>query len=52
MGKHFVRGRRRCLTDRLTDLDVLLRDEPRSVSQQLVQGLQAAQLGGRVLQAG
>lgn len=34
-----------------SDLYVLLRDEPGPVSQQLVEAVQAAQLGGRVLQA-
>lgn len=34
-----------------SDLDVLLRDEPGPVCQQLVERLQAAELGGRVLQA-
>lgn len=35
----------------LSDLDVLLRDEPGSVCQQLVECLQAAQFGGGVLEA-
>lgn len=35
----------------VSDLDVLLCDEPGSVRQQLVECLQAAEFGGRVLQA-
>lgn len=35
----------------VSDLDVLLRNEPRSVRQQLVERLQAAELGGRALEA-
>lgn len=35
----------------MSDLDVLLRDEPGSVRQQLVERLQAAELGGRALEA-
>lgn len=35
----------------VSDLDVLLRNEPGSVCQQLVECLQAAEFGGSVLQA-
>lgn len=35
----------------VSDLDVLLCDEPGSVCQQLVEHLQAAEFGGSVLQA-
>lgn len=35
----------------MSDLDVLLRDEPRPVCQQLVERLQAVEFGGGVLKA-
>jgi len=40
-----------CVCVRVSHLYVLLRDQPGSVRQQLVEGLQAAQLGGHVGQA-